>query len=389
MLKKKIKTITLIFTLIVLLTSLSFATTDEAVVTSLEDATVISEGDIAEENVDGSEEYYQDLFSDDLYKIDENIEIDNLIDGNAYLLGSNVTVNGQIGGDLFVIAQNVNLTQESYIYGNLFIVADSITIDGIVCDLYSISNTLNINENGVVLRDMRSTSGNINLNGSIGRNTYIISGNLVVGETAVVYGNLNYETSEAITVPEGVVSGDINFSQAVVADTSNTVTDYIISWVSTLLFTLTVFGLLLLIAPKFVAKAEEAIHKNALATLGIGALTWIIIIVVMTIALFLLISVVGSSLAFVTTLLCLIPLTIAKTLSIISISNLLGNKVKVFGKAHNLLAIILVSTIVWALGLIPFFVGTVISILVMLFGLGLFARSIFRGKNKEENAISE
>lgn len=409
MVKKKLKALACIFTLVVLISSLSFATTESDIEpkttenSTSEDTSIVSEnpGENAittsdeqntttNEGTDTSDEsYYQNLISDDLYKFEDTIEVSNLIDGNAYLFGKNVTISGQIGGDMFVVAQNLNLTQESYIYGNLFVIADNITIDGIVCDLYSASQKLEITENGIVLRDMRSVSGNINLNGNVGRNTYLNVGNLVVGEEAVIYGNLNYQTNKAITVPEGVVNGETNYTATVVADTSNTVIDYVISWITTVLFTLMVFGLLLLFAGKFTVKAENAIHKNIFATLGLGILAWLVIAIALLASLFLLVTVVGAPLAFVLGLLCLVPLTIANTLSIIAIASLLGNKVKFFGKAHNLLAIILVSTVVWALALIPYYVGLAISTIVMLFGLGLFAQSIFTKKEKVENVISE
>lgn len=409
MLKKKLKTLACIFTLVVLISSLSFATTENGIEPRTTENSINENTALISENPEGNavttsddqntttdegtntsdESYYQNLVSDDLYKFEDTIEVDNLIDGNAYLFGSNVTVSGQIGGDMFVVAKNVNLTQESYIYGNVFVVAENITIDGIVCDLYSVSQKLDITENGIVLRDMRSVAGSINLNGSVGRNTHLNVGNLVVGEKAVIYGNLNYETSTAITVPEGVVDGDINFTAKVVADTSNTVIDYVISWITTVLFTLMVFGLLLLFAPKFTVKVENAIHKNIFATLGIGILAWLVIAITLFASLFLLITVVGAPLAFVLGLLCLVPLTIANTLSIIAIASLLGSKIKFFGKAHNLLAIIVVATVIWALTLIPFYVGSVISALVVCFGLGLFTHAIFTKKEKVENVVSE
>ena len=135
--------------------------------------------------------------------------------------------------------------------------------------------------------------------------------------------------------------------------------------------------------------SRNAIHKNIFATLGLGILAWLVIAIILLASLFLLVTVVGAPLAFVLGLLCLVPLTIANTLSVIAIASLLGNKVKLFGKAHNLLAIILVSTVIWALALIPYYVGLAISTLVMLFGLGLFAQSIFTKKEKVEDVISE
>lgn len=414
MLKKKLKTFACILALVVLISSISFATTENNIEPRTEENSTVENVNVTSENPEenttttsdeqnttdestetSDETYYEELVSDDLYKFEDTIEVSNLIDGNAYLFGDEVTISGQIGGDAFVVAKNLNITKEGYIYGNLFVIAENITIDGIVCDLYSISQKLDVNDDGIILRDMRSISGNINLtNADIGRNTYLKVGNLTVGEGTVIYGNLNYESATAITVPEGVVNGSINYSAGKEGEafnyTSKTVTDYVISWVTTILFTLLVFGLLLLFAPHFVKKAENAIHKNAFITLGIGILAWLIIAITLLASLFLLLTIIGAPLAFIIALLCSIPLSLASTLAIIAIASLLGGKVSFLGKAHNLLAIILVATIVWALTSIPFYyIGTIISAIVTVFGLGLFAFSIFTKKETSENIIKE
>ena len=414
MLKKKLKTFACILALVVLISSISFATTENNIEPRTEENSTVENVNVTSENPEenttttsdeqnttdestetSDETYYEELVSDDLYKFEDTIKVSNLIDGNAYLFGDEVTISGQIGGDAFVGAKNLNITKEGYIYGNLFVIAENITIDGIVCDLYSISQKLDVNDDGIILRDMRSISGNINLtNADIGRNTYLKVGNLTVGEGTVIYGNLNYESATAITVPEGVVNGSINYSAGKEGEafnyTSKTVTDYVISWVTTILFTLLVFGLLLLFAPHFVKKAENAIHKNAFITLGIGILAWLIIAITLLASLFLLLTIIGAPLAFIIALLCSIPLSLASTLAIIAIASLLGGKVSFLGKAHNLLAIILVATIVWALTSIPFYyIGSIISAIVTVFGLGLFAFSIFTKKETSENIIKE
>lgn len=394
MLKNKGKALILIFMILSLICSMSFATTEEVAPISEDaqiEATSEEETTLSEEEQQQAllEDYYQNLHSDDLYKIEDVIEVNNLIDGNTYLLGSEVTISGQIGGDLFVIAENINLTSDSYVYGNMYAIADTITIDGIVCDLYSMSNTLDITENGVILRDMRSLSNTLNLNGTVQRNTHLSIASLSVGETAQIGGDLNYESNSAIQVPEGTVGGTINFEQRVNVDTSNSVMDYISGWASTILVAIIVLGLLLLVAPRFTNKVEENAKKNPLLTVLFGLVTVFAIILASVIGFILSITLVGLRISAIIMLLCFIPLVIADTLAVIGIASLIGNKVKVLGKGHNVLAVILVATLIWALSLIPFGVGAVISLLAVLYGLGLFTRSIFTKKNKVENVVEE
>ncbi len=394
MLKNKGKTLILIFMILSLICSMSFATTEEVAPISEDEqieATSEEETTLSEEEQQQAllESYYQNLHSDDLYKIEDVIEVNNLIDGNTYLLGSEVTISGQIGGDLFVIAKNINLTTDSYVYGNMYAIAETITIDGIVCDLYSMSEALDITENGVILRDLRAFSDTLNLNGTVQRNTHLSVASLAVGETAQIGGDLNYESNSAIQVPEGTVGGTINFEQHVSVDTSNSVMDYISEWASTIIVAIIVLGLLLLVAPKFTNKVEENAKKNPLLTVLCGLVTVFAIILALVIGIVLSITLVGLKISAIIMLLCFIPLVIADTLAVIGIASLVGNKVKVLGKGHNILAVILVATLIWALSLIPFGVGAVISLLAVLYGLGLFARSIFTKKNKVENVVEE
>lgn len=393
MLKNKGKTFILIFMIISLICTLSFATTEDVATLSAEpgvDATSEGEVELPEDNEqDVLENYYEMLHSDDLYKAEDVIEVNNLIDGNTYLIGKQVNITGQIGGDLFVIADTINLTTDSYIYGNMYAVAETIKIDGIVCDLYSISQSLEISENGVILRDMRSQSDTINIDGKVQRNTHLSVTSLNIGETAKITGNLNYSSNSAIQIPEGTVTGTINFNQQVSVDTSNDVMDYIADWASAVFVAIILLGLLLLVAPRFTNKVEESVAKNPILTILLGLATIFAIVSISVIGIILSLSLFGFKIFLIVILLCFIPLIIANTLSIIGIAGVLGNKVKVLGKAHNILAVIIVATVIWALTLIPYSIGTVISLLVSLYGLGLFTRSIFAKKIKVEYSANE
>lgn len=389
MFKKTQKIFAILTLMLVLMATTCFATDDTAVVTSetSEDVDVILDDSATEEEHNHEDEATteaeeQELYEEDLYIFENTVSVKDLIDGNAYVIGSDVTVSGKIAGDLFVIADNVSLTLDSYVNGNLFVCANTVNIEGIVYDLYAIGNELTISDTGIVLRDMRTMNTSLTINGSVGRNTYVKATNLSVGEDARIYGDFNYSTKEAIQVPSGVVDGSINYSENVSVETEGSdVLSYVMSCVYSVVYTLAILGILIVIAPKFLEKLPKMFSKKSLSIFGIGLLG---LIVPVPLAILLMITVIGTPVAFaLLAVWAFIVFALSSAITTIAISSWVGNKVAILGKAHNLLAVVLVSIVLWALSLIPI-VKTIVSFLVCVFGLGYLLTYILK-RNKEEN----
>ena len=321
------------------------------------------------------------LIEDDQYLFDKEININQYIDGNVYAIGTNITISGKVGGDVYALANNITLTKDCYIYGNLYAAANTITVEGITCDLYAIGQNLKIAETGVILRDLRSGSSDISLAGNVGRNVHLTSNNLSMEETAHIYGNLNYSTKEAIVVPEGTVDGQINYNEIKVQEVkkTNIAMDYALSFASTFLYTLIIFGLLVLAGSKFINKAYEVAKSKKLACFGIGLLA---IICIPTIAFLFLISIIALPISLAVIAVYILLCSITLPLCAIVAAKALGEKVQALSKFNNLFALILTTLILWALTQLPV-IGGIVSLLITIFGFGLFTKTIFKKENNE------
>lgn len=331
----------------------------------------------------------------DVYIAQNDVTIDYIVDGNVFILGNNVTINSQIGGDVFVCAKNVTISEQAYIFSNLFVSAENVTIKGIVYDLYSLAD--NITVDGYIYRDIKSSSSTLNINGVIGRNAYVRCGKInfavpgqndangsTIANAGAIAGDLTYSSSQESSIPEKAVSGKVNFEQ-VTKVTNKTISTYLISLGSLLVLVLVIWGLSLLLAPKFLKSTNNLIaSKKVLPVLGCGILTPIAITVLAILLLFINITA-SISLLLLTILVLLFALS--TSITIIAINNLICKKLKV-SKNIGILGILILTTIVlWAICLIPF-VGGIISILAVIVGMGLITYFVFN-KNKDFSEVSE
>lgn len=210
--KTKSRLFLILFLIVTLLATSVFATEE----TPSEDAVVTSEVTDETETDDTSDETEtteESIESTDKYFTGDEILIDTLIDGNAFAIGKNVTLTGQIGGDLFVIAETLTIDGGS-VYGSVFVTAAEVTINGQLYDLYVASDKLTIEYDGYIYRDLKAMSTEISINGIIGRNTFIETDTLDLQSDCIIQGNLNYTSQAEASYPESGIKGDKNFTQA-------------------------------------------------------------------------------------------------------------------------------------------------------------------------------
>lgn len=347
--------------------------------------TTPQEGDANNANVNTENQ----MKKGDVYIAQNDVTIDYIVDGNVFILGNNVTITSQIGGDVFVCAKNVTISEQAYIFSNLFVLAENVNIKGIVYDLYSIANNITID--GYIYRDIKASSSTLNINGVIGRNAYIGCEKInfavqnqndengsTVTNAGLIAGDLTYSSSQEISIPEKAVSGKVNFEQ-IIKTTNNTISTYLISLGSLLVIVLVVWGLSLLVAPKFLKSTNDLIaSKKIFPVLGCGILTPIAITVLAILLLF--INITASISLLLLTILALL-FALSTSVTIIAINNLICKKLKISKNIGILGVLILTTTVLWAICLIPF-VGGIISILAVIIGMGLITYFAFN-KNKD------
>lgn len=341
----------------------------------------------------------------DVYLIGDEITVDYVVDGNLFVMANSVTINSQIGGDVFAMAKTITIGEQGYIFSNLFAMAQDINIKGVVYDVYSMSENNNIE--GYVYRDLRSMSANLSISGAIGRNAFVgfkdatfgkeetaENGEKTITSQALISGDFNYTSDSEVEIPEGVVSGSVNYKPSENVDTeeiktaivAEVIKDKAMDLVKFIVTAGILWLLLLWAAPKFVEQSEELITKKTLPTLGYGILTPIVISVA---AILLLILGVTAKFAVITIFALITLLMLCKSILVISLNNIVSEKLKAEKKIAKFGVLALTCLVLWAIDLIPF-VGGLVNFVAGIFGLGIVATQFIkfideRSKtNKEE-----
>ena len=396
--RKSLKILLVLVTILSLVSTFSFATDETATDNTNSAATTTSEensastseettdGTTAEEGTDGETtgdtETEEPSTNHDLYVTgtDITVEADETVNGNAFLFGDTVTIRGQIGGDLFVVANTLNV-DGGQIYGNVFALAsDTIRLDGLIYDLYAVCDNLTVAYDGLTYRDLKVTCNTASINGVIGKDVNIEAReSLTIESDCFIYGNLNYSAPTEIDIADGLIEGDTNYSELSITS-SNNVLGYVISLLTILVFTLIVWLVASKLAPKFYTRLTTMAPKKMALSILVGLLA---LIITPLVAALLMMTVVGIPVGLALLAIYMIAVVLSFAMAVMSIAAKLAGKVKVLAKLNNLLAVILVTIVLWLLSLIPY-AGPVITLIVILAGFGMLILSVINKKEKSE-----
>lgn len=395
--RKSLKILLVLVTILSLISTFSLATddtnsaeatssNDEAVVTSDESGTAaISDensaenGETASDGTNKTTSSTEASTNHDVYLSGDSITIGSgeTVNGNAFVCAKTVTINGQIGGDLFVIADTLNI-DGGQIYGNVFALSQSITLNGLIYDLYAACGTLTMGYDGVAYRDLKVNCDNATINGVVGKNINISAKtSLSLDSDCIVYGDLNYSTASEITIADGLVKGTVNFDK-LAPTASDGILGYVMAGLTLLVYVLVIWLLMSKLAPKFYDKVTKMPVKKLLLSILVGLVAMIVVPLV-SIALFF--TVIGIPVAFALIAVFAIILAISFATVSINLANMLASKVKVLAKFNNLFAVIIVTIVLWLITLIPY-VGPIVNMLLVLCGFGMVLANII-SKNKK------
>lgn len=396
MLKTKSKFITIFVTIMLcFMTSFVYAENGLEVMPISEDPEATSEqSDLAEQTPENtneeqpidesaSEEETQEtnMKTEDVYLSGDNIVIDYPVDGNVFVMANSLTISSQVAGDVFVCSKNVTIDQTSYISGNLFAVSNNLEISGIVYDVYSLSKNITIN-NGYIYRDLKSVSEKFNFYGTVGRNAFVNSSSISFTDSenstnGLVYGNFNYSSSSEIEIPEGSVSGNVNYSTASFNNYYN-ISSYFISLGCFLILVIVIWFIGLFIKNKFNLSVSNSNNKKrALWVILTGILGVILIPLVLIVLMFIPIT---STVALLLAAIFFILLALGKSVFVIDLNSFICRKLKVNKEIGIFGVLIVTAIIIWALCLIPYNIGFVISLITTILGLGVLITSAFNKK---------
>lgn len=391
MLKSKLKLILLI-TLLVVICSTPFVqaidsenTNDEATETT----TITTTSEDQAKNTD--EGNYK---NSDVYLAGDNINVDYTVVGNAFIAGKNITISAPIGGDAFIIGDTVTINTNGYIYSNLFISCNKLTINGIVYDLYAVAKDITIGESGYIYRDIRTTSSNIDIFGTIGRNAYVFCNKIALSSkegttgyatensadlSAIIYGNLEYYSENEINVPENSVKGEVKHS-AIKTDKTENISSIIIAALSSIVFTAIIWLLLKWLSPKYVSEAKELLTTKIGTVIGFGLLG---LIVLPIISIILLMIPITTKFAAVLIGIYILSIAISTSIFTLAISEFISDKLNLENKWLHLAIASAGALVIYLLKLIPY-VGALVSIICIVLGLGILTKKVLPNKKVEE-----
>ncbi len=333
-----------------------------------------------EENVAGDDGHNHDdeqteIYEGDLYIFEnKSYTMDKLVDGNVFIFGKDVTITGQVNGAVYVCASGtLTIDENAYIGSDLFAFAQTIELNGLIFDVYAAADKLNINSGASIYRDIRAYANDMTLAGSVGRDAFFSANKMSIAEgedTLTVYGDLSYESKrELANIDKATIQGEIKYSEYVENDDNeNVVVDLIISAISTIIFNILIYIVLVFFAPKFVEKTKEYVSTRGLLAFAIGIAFTIAVPVV---AFVLLMLNVGAASAAMLLIVYAAILMINAFVVAIAANEFIAEKLKIGdSKFKKGLLLMATSLILWAVRKIPF-IGGWISIIVFMCGVGI------------------
>ena len=389
MLKNKTKIITIFLILILLFSTVSVLADDEVneneiMPISTDNAT--EEVQNAVENATSNAQAQEDSYKkSDVYLTGDNVTVDYIVDVNLFVMADTVTINSQIGGDAFILAKKLIIKEDGYIFSNLFTIAESVETKGVVYDVYALTKNFTIS-GGYVYRDLKVCGETLNINGIVGRNAFVncpnINFNTNEDNKGIIYGDLNYSSNSEISIPENVVSGNVNYSASKTSTEKSTrsiIANYILDLGAFIAFVLIIWLICLALAPKFLASTNKYVGKKSLNIFGKGLLTLIVTPIICIILIFLQLT---SGFSLFLLALYVLAIILSKSLFTITTNNYVCSKLNV-NKNTGIFGMLIVSGIViWVITKLPY-IGGLVSFIIAVLGLGILVASILPERAKK------
>jgi len=312
----------------------------------------------------------------DLFLFDNNIVMDQQVDGNVFIFGNNIEITGIINGNLFVFANTLTLSNECIVRYSIFICANSVYYDGGSYNgsLYVAANNVEMTYNSYVAKDVKAIAKNIIFKSAIGRDADLICNNLDLGEGSnipLIYGNLRYSAKNEIEIPEGAITSPNSVTYTKHSQlNSSSIIDILTSFLTIIVTVSVIYCIISKYTPNFAQKlsSQKLSVLKLFKAFGIGLLSMITFVVIFTL---LLLSSIGVDLAILLLAIYSVISLISVPILIIIITNILKPILKIEKTPMFYLILILVTIILQGLTLITF-IGEFLGLIIFATALGLF-----------------
>ena len=328
-------------------------------------------------------EINEETTSNQVFYIDDDVDVSKDTENTIFAAGSNVTVTNKADGIAFIAGNNVNAKGESD-YG--FIAGNVISFTGAIYkDVFIAGNSINIGSDAKINRDAYIVGNSIKINSDIQGNLRVggtsldISGikvsgkviasvsELIMDENTIIDGTLSVKEDANIvglddaTYKEKIMlkSDDLDFNISL----SNTIYTKVMSLIAAFIVMVAFFYIM----PKTKKKIDvkEITPKSTFSSLGKGI---VVLIVVPFISIIALVTGFLTPIALITLALYIICIYLSTLISAYIIGKIIDdNFIK---KENTYLTLIIGLILVKVVSIIPY-AGELLTTLTLFYGLGL------------------
>jgi len=329
-----------------------------------------------------------EVVDDDLYVAGGQVSMDGRVRGDLLAAGGRVRVRGQVDGDILAVGGTIEISGP--VGASIRAAGGNIDIEGPVgADTVVLGGTVGIEQGARIKRDLAVAGGNVTLRGTVGRNVKVAGGRVEIAGS--VDGNVMIRGGEVVLLPTAVVRGNLNYSSdrpaqiAPGARMAGNVTrepypsrpmpsqrafrGFRIAFGVVDFVWMLVLGLVMVaVIPQGVQTTADTLRRRPVASLGWGLLL-LLAIPVVAIALF--VMIIGIPVAILLLVAHILALFVSHAAAGLAIGQGLAARLSRYGQVALGIVIIAVATN------LPF-IGVLLRLLVVAFGLGAVALAIWR-----------
>ncbi len=324
------------------------------------------------------------IINDDVYIASNNVDVEGLINGDLTVAAGTVTLNGKVNGDVVVTGGKLIINGE--VTDDVRAAGGEIDINGkINDDLIAAGGEVTIGKDAIILGSASIFSGSVDAHGKVGEDLDIVSysrGDVNIGgetdgnmnvkasnihllNSAKINGQFNYTSNNEAMIDQGAeIKGGSHYT--IIGNTSfgRETISFIIYW---FLASLITGIILILIFPEWLDAVGVSIKKNPLKSMGIGAISFVI---VSLLVIFFFVTIIGIPIALLFLLFFVIALYLTKIFTSIWIGSLaFYRRRKKLGRGELILRFtggLIILTILFALP----YLGYLARFLSLILGFG-------------------
>ncbi|WP_144925003.1 bactofilin family protein [Halorubrum salsamenti] len=309
--------------------------------------------------------------------VDEGETVDGL-EGAA----ATIVVRGTVEGDLSGAAGSVRIAETGRVDGNVQVAAGTVLVAGAVGgDAEVGAGSFDLMETGRIDGSLDVGAGSITVDGAVGGDVRAAADSVAIGPNADVGGEFRYDADEFTRSPDATVAGGVVEDTSLGGDTGvGFGGDLVPSWfgpVYGVAVNLALGAVLLLAFPRFSRGVAHRIGDRPLASGGVGLLALIVVPILLALVA---ITVVGIPLALAGIAAYVVALWVGSVYGQYALGSRALDRID---RPNRWAALLLGVVGVALIGLVPW-VGGLVDLLVLLFGLGALAfglRDRYRGRN--------